>query len=89
MPTPQGCGDEARHPDRLNWRAALNIFLPRPRSFITDGIRIAPQLWRNDAMWPDEDMPKDASVLLYGALAENEEELEELDLSDFDELLAL
>ncbi len=40
-------------------------------------------------MWPDEDMPKDASVLLHDALAENEEELEELDLSDFDEPLAL
>ena len=35
-------------------------------------------------MWPDEDMPKDASALLFDALSEDEDDLEELDLSDFD-----
>ena len=36
-------------------------------------------------MWRDEEQPMDASVLLYEALSRNDEELEEIDLSDLDD----
>lgn len=35
-------------------------------------------------MWSDDEMPKDAAELLFDALSEHDEELEELDLADFD-----
>ena len=39
-------------------------------------------------MWRDEEQPMDASVLLYEALSRNDEELEEIDLSDLDDAYA-